>query len=487
MKRTVVIALCIALAGAVAVTPVEGAEGACPAPAPASNKVLWPPRPGPGAFDVAHFGEAHWNEGQGPKTMPILVRDIESFDPNLVLFSADIADTGSKDRLQCFRSIMGPIQAAGIPYFSSPGNHDRLPQVGPGGFFGDIAVWREVFADMPAPWGDGDVANDDYRLPEEEPDEGEGAATHYYFDYAPAGSPAVRVIVMDNSLQSFESSDRDQFPAVGPAQKDVNQLAFLDRVSGDAHAKGLLTFVVMHQPTQDPRDISNVHPSSVNHVMGKGASPDNQAFDLIASRNGVDGVFLGHIQGNATYAVEETQYFIDGGGGGSPYAMNSVGTDTGYYYGFRIVRVHEGSTGPGYSTYFVPLIDKIDVAAPKKVAVKKKIQLSAVATQPFDPDLPPRLSGVENAAIELQLRQPDPGRSDYEHLPKLAYMWKVSDPKILRPIADRDNDPVDETGFDPKTMTTSGRFRALRSGVVTVTIMSGTHKRSVRIRVTPSR
>ena len=483
MKRAITIGLCLALVGTAAISPVQS-QDACPPPIAPSSKALWPPPPGPGAFDIAHFGEAHWNEGQGPKTMPILVRDIESFDPNLVLFSADIADTGSKDRLECFRAIMGPIQGADIPYFVSAGNHDRLPQAGPGGFFGDIAVWREVFANMPAPWGDGKPAGPEFILPEDEPDEGEGAATHYYFDYAPSGGePLLRVIVMDNSLQSFESSDRDQFPAVGPGQRDINQLAFLDRVSADAQEKGLPTFVLMHQPTQDPRDLSNVHPISYNHTMSKGASPDNQAFDLIASRNEVDGVFLGHIQGNATYSVEDTRFYIDGGGGGSPYALTEVGTDTGYYYGFRIMRVQEGGD---FSTFFVPLIDKIQIRAPKKVAAKEEIELRAIATQPFDPELPPRFSGVENEAIQVELRQPDPSRADYENLPRLAYVWKVSNPKVLQPIADKANDPSDEPGFDQTTMTTSGRFRALKPGVVTVTILSGTHKRSVRIRVMPT-
>ena len=59
-----------------------------------------------GETDIVHYGEAHWNEGQGPKTMPILVQDIVSFDPDFVLFSSDMADIGSEDRLDF--TVVGP-------------------------------------------------------------------------------------------------------------------------------------------------------------------------------------------------------------------------------------------------------------------------------------------------------------------------------------------------------------------------------------------
>ena len=52
----------------------------------------------------------------------------------------------------------------------------------------------------------------------------------------------------------------------------------------------------MHQPTRDPRDQSKVEPTTFNHNMGKGSSPDNQLFEQVAAQAGVEMVFLGHIR-----------------------------------------------------------------------------------------------------------------------------------------------------------------------------------------------
>lgn len=337
-KRLTVAAL--ALPFALAFVPRAAAVvEECPPAAPKSQPATWPAASERGAFDVVHFGEGHWNEGQGPKTMPILVADVIAFNPDFVAFSSDMADVGSPDRLGCFRMIMNPLLRAGIPWFDSPGNHDRVALAGPGGIAsGGIDIYRDVFAAMPAPWGDEPPFSSRFKLPEDEDDDGEGASTHYFFDYG-RGKPAVRLIALDNSQHSLTNSDVDQYPPVGPGQKDPSQLAFLHRAASSAQEEGLLTWVVMHQPTRDPRDHRKAHPSSFNHTMSKGASADNILFDLIAAQSGVDAVLLGHIQGNALYSFQDVEYFIDGGGGGSPYSAGPVGIDTGYYYGFRVLRV----------------------------------------------------------------------------------------------------------------------------------------------------
>jgi len=429
-----------------------------------------------------HFGEAHWNEGQGPVTMPELVQDVVSYDPDLTLFSSDIADIGTIDRLACFSKIMQPLSAAGIPWYDSPGNHDRVATTGPGGVAnGSIEVWRQVFASMPRPWGDA-PAPEGVLVPDGEPDDGDGASTHYYFDYAPAGEAVLRVIVLDNSEHSLTSSDRDQYPRVGPGQKDAAQLAFLERVAADANANGLLTWVVMHQPTRDPRDLSNVHPVSLNHTMGKGLAPDNYLFDAIAAITGIDGVFMGHIQGNVVYGSGDTDYFIDGGGGGTPYALREVGTDTGYYYGFRVMRVSPAEDGAGARTYFLPLVDELEVRGPKRARQGKTLRFHATALQPFDPDLPARFGLAANEQIRIELRQPDPSRVDADNIPRLAYMWSTSDAAILRPVPG-DADPSDDPAFDRRTMTTSGRFKAVGRGMATIAIATGTHVRFVKVTV----
>ena len=467
---------------AVIVMPaVSGAqEEGCPKPAAKVAAPQWPASPAKGTFDVVHFGEGHWNEGQGPKTMPILVQEIIGYDPDFVLFSADIADIGQADRLMCWRYIIQPSIDRGIPWYQSPGNHDRVAVAGPGGVAnGSIDVWRDIFAAMPQPWGDAPVPGARFVIPEQ-PDDGAGAATHYYFDY----KGAIRVIVLDNSQHSLTTSDVDQYPAVGPGETDASQLAFLQRVAEDANSKGLLTYIVMHQPTQDPRDPSNVHPVSLNHTMGKGTSPDNAAFDAIASSTGVDAVLLGHIQGNAVYTVGDTEYFIDGGGGGSPYALREVGTDTGYHYGYRILRMFKGKQGWDHRTYYVPLVDSIEIETPARVEVGDELDLSASAVQPFDPDLPPRLNGVENEAITLQLRAPTNASDARRSVPPLSFMWQTSDQRVLRPMAGT-SDPVEDPSFDRRTMTGSGTFEAIRAGTVKVTIMVGTHSETVTLRVVP--
>ena len=478
----IALGLVVALA-ALAPATAGGAPDGCPKEAPPASSPAWPPPPEKGAIDVVHFGEAHWNEGQGPLTMPILIQDVLSYDPNFVTFSADIADIGTLDRLACFTQIIRPAVAAGIPWFNSPGNHDRVAVAGPGGVAnGAIDVWRQVFSHMPAPWGDEPAPGPRFVVPEDEPDDGKGAATHYFFDYGPVGKPFLRVVVLDNSQQSLTSSDVDQYPAVGPDQTDPSQLAFLERVAADAQAEGLMTWVVMHQPTQDPRDISNVNPASYNHTMGKGASADNAAFDAIAQAAGIDAVFLGHIQGNVVYSFGDTRYFVDGGGGGSPYALREVGTDTGYYYGFRVMRLYRGDEGWDWRTYFVPLIDRIDVEGPKdSPKVGDEVVFTATATQPYDPDLPPRLGLAPNEAIKLELRAPEMTPADRNSVPTLAYMWVSSNPRVLRPVASEDQ--AGDPAFDPSTMTTTGRFEAVGRGVARITIMSGTHEETIRIRV----
>ena len=420
---------------------------------------------------------------RGRCTMPILIQDVLSYDPNFVTFSADIADIGTLDRLACFSQIIRPTVAAGIPWFNSPGNHDRVAVAGPGGVAnGAIDVWREVFSHMSEPWGDEPAPSRRFVVPEEEPDDGNGAATHYYFDYGPVGKPFLRVIALDNSQQSLTTSDADQYPAVGPGQTDASQLAFLERVAADAQEKGLMTWVVMHQPTQDPRDISNVNPASYNHTMGKGASADNAAFDAIAQVTGVDAVFMGHIQGNVVYGVGDTEYYVDGGGGGSPYALHEVGTDTGYYYGFRVMRLYKGADGWTSRSYLVPLVDKIEIAGPEdQPKVGDEIALTATATQPYDPDLPPRLGLAPNEAIKLELRDPVMTPADRGSVPTLAYMWTTSNPRVLKPVTPED--AIDDPAFDEGTMTTTGRFEAVGRGVARITIMTGTHKETVRIRV----
>ena len=115
----------------------------------------------------------------------------------------------------------------------------------------------------------------------------------------------------------------------------------------------------MHMPTRDPRDQSYIDPTTFNHVMGKGISPtgapDNIRFEEAAEQAGVDGVLLGHIKGQFLYEGRgKVPYFIDGGAGGELYTDGPVGTDHGYWHGFRLLR----TSGGRLTTDTVPIFVK---------------------------------------------------------------------------------------------------------------------------------
>lgn len=488
MELRHVLSIALVLTLPLVLLPVVGgaAEEACPDPAPVSGVPRWPAPPEDGAFDVAHFGEGHWNEGQGPTTMPVLVQDLLSYRPDFVAFSSDMADIGEEPQLTCFRDLMQPLLDADIPWFDSPGNHDREPIAGPGGVLnGTITTWREVFAGMLKPWGDGPHPGPGFVLPQGEPDDGPGAATHYSLDYGPpGGDPVLRLVVLDNSKHSLTGSDDDQYPAVGPGERDASQFTFLHRTATKAAEEGLLSFVMMHEPTQDPRDHTKAHPISYNHTMNKGATGDNVLFDAMAASTGVDGVLLGHIQGNTTYRVGDVEYFVDGGGGGTPYTLEETGTDTGYLYGFRILRLSEDGDGWSFRTYLVPLVDHIELVGPGELSPGEEGEWSATAVQPHDPDLEARFGLMPNEPIRVELRPPEPSPLEEENVPPVSYVWESSNPEVLAPVPGPE-DPVDDPAFHEGRMTTSGRFRAVGIGTAQVTVATGTHSTSKEVTVPP--
>ena len=93
--------------------------------------------------------------------------------------------------------------------------------------------------------------------------------------------------------------------------------------------------------------------------MGKGLSPDNAAFDATRGAEPESTQYSSATsKAMSLTSVGDTEYFIDGGGGGTPYALREVGTDTGYYYGFRVLRLFpsdgtDGTSGP----ISCPLVD----------------------------------------------------------------------------------------------------------------------------------
>jgi hypothetical protein len=511
------------LAGVVALALILPAAAAA---APAS----WPPAEGPGTLFV-HFGEEHWNDADGLTLLPKVVADTARYRPALVTMSGDKGNDGEPGQLARWKQIMGAYDRAGVPYLAGVGNHDRKAPPGvPGGVSptGDIANYTRVFADRPYPFGDAAP----YRQigPSRPKGDPPGAASHYFADVA-----NVRWIFIDNSCFGIVNCDALQAP---PDGEGLTQYEYLAKHGGAASAQGRRVFVVMHMPTRDPRDQSYADATSVNHVMGKGASPDNSAFEAAAEKAGVDGVFVGHIKGQFLYRGRGgVPYYIDGGAGGELYTEGPIGTDHGYWHGYRLVRVD----GDRIVTDTVPIFaeDGITITdAPGTVGAGERATFRAFGRQPVlndpakverlalrDPDPTPKRAGagfalpdaalfagpplllllVAGAAASLTARrramplafaaallvttgagavavaQSDgtPTATPKESLPTPARIWTSSEPLVLAPVAGE----RDDSRRDTATQTNSGSFVGRCPGHATVSITSGWESAETAVRV----
>ena len=290
----------------------------------------------------------------------------------------------------------------------------------------------------------------------------------------------------------------------------------------------------MHMPTEDPGDQSYRDPIARMHTMGKGASPDNATFESAAARTGVDGVFLGHIKGQFLYTGEgDVPYYIDGGAGGELYTDGPVGTDHGYWHGFRLVRVD----GDRIVTDTVPIFvnDGIRIEGANTVARGKDIQLEAFGKQPVfndpakvealelrDPDpqasssilpapvwfygrwlvppaaiflllalatgatlrrrvrfvaIPASLVGLAALSAVAIAQQSEPTSTPKEDLPIPARIWTSSNPNVLRPVASKDDDPR----RDKASQTDGGAFKATCPGRARIQVTSGWEAQRKRV------
>jgi hypothetical protein len=221
----------------------------------------------------------------------------------------------------------------------------------------------------------------------------------------------------------------------------------------------------MHMPTQDDRP-GHTEPTPLAHTMGEGTSTDNATFEQRAAAAGIDAVFLGHVKVMQQYAAGGVPYFTDGGAGGELYAdeREEVGVDSGYWYGYRLVRV----AGSKVTTDAVPVIvpGGIEVAGPARVASGVRAAFAATARSPAT-------SGVRVDTLEL--RDPDSALGNATKLPRPARIWTTGDPLILAPVAA----PADDPRRDPATQTDSGRFVARCPGTAPITVTSGFASRTV--------
>jgi len=367
----------------------------------------WPPAGGPGQLFV-HYGEEHWNDDDGLTLLPKIVEETARYRPSLVTMSGDKDNDGTQDQLSTWKQIMSPYDAAGVPYLAGIGNHDRTspPGVPPGtaglltpGVQGSLENYKQVFSDRPYPFGD--QPNYPGIGPARPGGEPAGASSHYFADVG-----EVRWIFIDNSCWGIADCDASQSPEFPDAQGNNGQFEFLERNAREAGAAGKTVFVVMHMPTRDPRDQSYIDPTTFTHVMGKdnpaaSGTPDNQRFEQVAERSGVDGVFLGHIKGQFTYRGRgNVPYFIDGGAGGELYTEGPVGADHGYWHGFRLLRVDAGRVSSDTVPIFVR--DGIRLEGAESVKSGERARYEGFGRQPVFND---------PAKVEaLELRDPDPQR-----------------------------------------------------------------------------
>ena len=509
---------------------------AAPATTAAAVQKPWPPAHGNGQLYV-HFGEEHINDDDGATLLPKVVRASARYRPALVTMSADKADDGEHEQFQLWLDVIKRYDRRGIPWFSAVGNHDRKAPPGfPGGVatVADFGPYAEFFADRPYPMGDAPGYDARGFAPRNRPQgDPDGASSHYFVDHR-----RTRWVFIDNSCWSIVVCDDQQTPSGQNQGGNESQYDFLERVGQEASAEGKRVFVVMHMPTQDPADQTYREPTAVQHTMGKGplGTLDNTLFEQTAVAAGVDGVFLAHIKGQFLYRGQgDIPYFIDGGAGGELYTTGPIGTDHGFWHGFRLVRVR----GKGFRTDTVPIFVKrgITIEGPRRMAVREKATFAAFGRQPVfndpakvealelrDPDPTPRVAaavptwpaqlarwlGPMLASVALigliglarsrrralalpaaavvgalafggvsLAQQSEPTSTPVESLPNPARIWTSSNPAVLKPVAS----DTDDRRRKERTQTADGRFRAVCPGKALLVITSGfaTAKQVVKV------
>lgn len=438
------------------------------ASAPAhATKRPWPPVPKHGAVFV-HFGEEHWNDLDGLRIFPRVIRDSGRYRPDVVTASSDKDEDGTVENLEMWEKLMRPFDRRGIPYFAGVGNHDRKARPGfPHGVdpMGDLSNYLEVFADRPYPFGDARPYRDRRLAPNRRPaDDPDGASSHYAVEYGP-----VRWIFIDNSCFGIVNCDPLQNPPFPDSAGNLGQYDFLATEAAKANAEGDLVFVVMHMPTQDDRP-GHTQPTPGPHIMGEGSSPDNALFEQQAAAAGVDGVFTGHIKGMWEYTAAGIPYFTDGGAGGEVYVgpAEETGVDYGYWHGYRLIRVRHGKV----ETDAVPVFRRkgISIDGPTKVASGDVVKFTARGQQPTK----------EGPDVKLELRAPDPSRPNIDNLVTPAHIWSTRRRSVLRPVPAAQ----DDSRRNPRRQTVSGTFKAVCPGFGVIRIKSGWQGANYGVRVT---
>lgn len=256
--------------------------------------------------------------------------------PRFVLYTGSMRSSGIPEELAQFKSF---LKGFDIPVFGAIGTKDLFVglDAGPAGGpanqtigSGSNQYWKQVFADMPAPWGTAGAPRGIRPIPANSAQP--LARTHYAFDVLEGSRAVLRVIVLDSSTKSLGNSS-DQNPP------NESQAAWWTLLAGEAKALGIPTVISMNQPTVIPDSIQ------VGNWQGQGAF-EAPVFDSNAQAAGVTAVFAGGLRMNTTDKlpgrVGDVPLYVMGGGG-APLGFESdaskptkLVTD-GFYHGWHLV------------------------------------------------------------------------------------------------------------------------------------------------------
>lgn len=421
----------------------------------------------------------------------------------------EIARAGARDEIT-FLGIGGDLRGAGIPddlaaiealfdelpipVFAAIGDRDLRPGVSgnplmPAGLDGSDPtaandLYREVFADRPAPWGTGVTpeAITPITVAGSAPP-GSGARTHYAFDVTDDDGERIRIAVIDTS-QNLALDLTSQ----NPAEK---QEAWLQSMLADARVDGVPVVVLAHEPALVPRS-TRTDAANLTAALATGASA------VVAGgsdrRNVIDVVGLG----DASIALGAF------GTGGAPLGAG-YRPHRGAYHAWARVTVDPSAANlvgrAPVSFEVFPVLESIalDARDGRVVAAGAATEVRAWGRLFEVGGANAQIGGDADEANATYLRFPFPppcgpleqagpdDRCRASDVAVPAHRFLTSDPSIAAFVARDPDDPSmprrDANGrliSDP----TSGLLCAFTTGVVTVGIESGTHGARIPMQIT---
>ena len=213
----------------------------------------------------------------------------EANGPKLALFTGSGRGTGVPEELGELRAYLSRFA---VPVYGALGSRDLFSAVDNSPADGGLSVaesnpygaraagqvngggnqyWKETMAGLPAPWGEAQAPSSILPRPPIAGTLQAGLArTHYAFDYAPNGTKALRVVVVDSSTYSY-GDPRDQNPTA-EEQGDWLKAILVDARTARAGAP-LPSIVVMNQPTLYP----DKSPGQLNWTGGPGGRGTSDA------------------------------------------------------------------------------------------------------------------------------------------------------------------------------------------------------------------